>query len=238
VLSTFLGFEGVPGALSARGASSPAPGSVPSYASPERAVRALGRAVRYAAWRNRPSGTVPELPGMDLDAARALVEEIFRSTPAGRALTPEEAGGLLGAMNLVLSDEVPPESVEVVIGARDDPSFGALASFGIAGVAIELLGDRAYAPIPLTTADADELVRAPRAAPLLTGYAGVPAMDLLALSELALRLSVLADVLPELAECTMHVLAAPIGAQVASVTARVAPAAARADTGPRRLRGQ
>jgi acyl-CoA synthetase (NDP forming)/GNAT superfamily N-acetyltransferase len=237
VLSTFLGFEGVPGALSARGESSPASGSVPSYSSPERAVRALGRAVRYAAWRNRPSGTVPDLPGMDFDAARALVEGILESAPDGRELAPDETGQLLAAMDLVLSHEVPPESVEVVIGARDDPSFGALASFGIAGVAIELLGDRAYAPVPLTTADAEELVRAPRAAPLLTGYAGAPAMDLLALSDLTLRLSALADALPELAECTMHALATPIGAQVTSVTARVAPATTRADTGPRRLRG-
>ena len=36
---------------------------------------------------------------------------------------------------------------------------------------------------------------------------------------------------------TLRVLAAPIGAQVLSATARVAPPTARADTGPRRLRG-
>ena len=44
-----------PGARRHGGESSPAPGSVPSYASPERAVRALGRAVRYAAWRSAPA---------------------------------------------------------------------------------------------------------------------------------------------------------------------------------------
>ncbi len=237
VLSTFLGFEGVPGALSALGDSSPAPGSVPSYASPERAVRALGRAVRYAAWRSRPAGAVPELPGMDLDAAHDLVDDVLASSPEGRELEPDEACRLLAAMDVMLSSEVPPDSVEVVIGARDDPSFGALASFGIAGVAIELLGDRAYAPVPLTTTDAEELVRAPRAAPLLTGYAGAPPMDLLALTDLLLRLSALAEALPELAECTIHALATPIGAQVTAVAGRVAPATARADTGPRRLRG-
>jgi hypothetical protein len=55
--------------------------------------------------------------------------------------------------------------------------------------------------------------------------------------ELLLRLSALADAVPELAECTLHALATPIGAQLRSVRARVAPAAARADTGPRRMRG-
>jgi acyl-CoA synthetase (NDP forming)/RimJ/RimL family protein N-acetyltransferase len=237
LVSTFLGFEGVPGALAARGESSPAPGSVPSYASPERAVRALGRVVRYSAWRRRPRSTVPELTTVDLEAARSLVDRVLAETPSGRELLPAEAGRLLAAMDLVLSFEVPPESVEVVIGARDDPSFGALAWFGIAGVATELLGDRAYAAVPLTTADAEELVSAPRAAPLLTGYSGSPAMDLAALRDIVLRLSAIADALPELAECTLHVLATPLGAQVASVTARVAPASARADTGPRRLRG-
>jgi acyl-CoA synthetase (NDP forming)/GNAT superfamily N-acetyltransferase len=237
VLSTFLGFQGVPGLLAARGDSSPAPGSVPSYASPERAVRALGRAVRYSAWRQRPSSSVPELSGTDVAAARTLVEDVLAASPDGRDLSADEAGRLIGAMGVVVSFEVPPESVEVVLGARDDPSFGALVSFGIAGVAIELLGDRAYAPVPLTTADAEELVRAPRAAPLLTGYNGSPPMDLLALADLLLRVSALAEALPELAQCTINALATPIGAHVTSVAARVAPAPARADTGPRRLRG-
>jgi acyl-CoA synthetase (NDP forming) len=237
VVSTFLGFEGVPGELAAGGASSPAPGSVPSYSSPERAVRALARAVRYSTWRRRPASTVPELPNVDLEAAQSLVQKLLADCPAGRALSDDEAGRLLGAMGLVLSFEVPPDSVEVVIGARDDPSFGALASFGIAGVATELLDDRAYAPVPLTTADAEEIVREPRAAPLLTGYNGAPVMDLLALTDLVLRVSALSEALPELAECTMHALAAPIGAHVSSWSARVRPATARADTGPRRLRG-
>lgn len=237
IVSTFLGFEGVPEVLAAGGASSPAPGSVPSYASPERAVRALARAQRYAAWRQRPRGEVPQLDDVDLHSARELVEEVLAASATGRELTAEEAGRLLGCAGLVISYEVPPDSVDVVLGARDDASFGALASFGIAGVATELLGDRAYAPVPLTTADAQELVVAPRASPLLTGYGGLPEMDRLALSDLLLRLSALADALPELAECAIHALAAPIGAHVTSLTARVAPAAARADTGPRRLRG-
>jgi acyl-CoA synthetase (NDP forming)/RimJ/RimL family protein N-acetyltransferase len=237
VVSTFLGFEGVPGALNASGDTSPAPGSVPSYTTPERAVRALARAVRHAAWRRRPRGTVPELGGVDIDAARAVAADVLARDPDGRALSDDEAGRLIGAVGLILSHEVPPESVEVALGVHDDPSFGALASFGVAGVAIELLGDRAYAPVPLTSADAEELVDAPRAAPLLRGYGGIPPMDRHAVQELLLRLSALADAVPELAECTLHALATPIGAQLRSVRARVAPAAARADTGPRRMRG-
>jgi acyl-CoA synthetase (NDP forming)/GNAT superfamily N-acetyltransferase len=236
LLSTFLGFEGVPGALAAHGESSPAPGSVPSYASPERAVRALARVVRYAAWRKRPRSTVPEL-AINVPAVRSLVDDVLADSADARALRPDEIARLLGAIGLKLSAEVPPDSVEVVIGARDDPSFGAIAWFGIGGVATELLGDRAYASVPLTSADAEDLVNAPRAAPLLTGYGGAPPMDLLALHDVLLRVSALADAVPEIAECTLRALATPVGAQVASATARVAPASARADTGPRRMRG-
>ena len=43
---------------------------VPSYTYPETAVRALAHALRYAAWRARPSGTVPVLADVDVNEAR------------------------------------------------------------------------------------------------------------------------------------------------------------------------
>jgi hypothetical protein len=89
----------------------------------------------------------------------------------------------------------------------------------------------------MTTADAEELIRAPRAAPLLTGYNGAEPCDTAALADLALRLSALGDALPELAECRLDALAAPFGVHVTGVRAVVAPPTARADTGPRRMRG-
>ena len=74
VLASFLGAEGVPEPLAVIGDDgSPARGSVPSYASPESAALALGRVVRYAEWRARPEGEVPDLPGIDATAAREAV---------------------------------------------------------------------------------------------------------------------------------------------------------------------
>ncbi|MEP7021149.1 MAG: GNAT family N-acetyltransferase [Pseudonocardiales bacterium] len=236
VLSTFLGFDGVPGALAAVGESSPAPGSVPSYPSPERAVRALARAARYAAWRRRAPSPVPEVVGADLDAAHDLITAVFADVPDGRVLSDPEAARLLSCVGISLTPDAAP-GVEVVLSVHDDHSFGALVSFGVGGVATDLLGDRAYAAVPLSAADAVELIAAPRAAPLLRGYAGAPQADLTALADLALRLSTLGDALPELAECTLRALAAPDGARVVSADVRTAPPTARGDTGPRRLRG-
>ncbi len=236
VLSTFLGFDGVPGALAAAGETAPAPGSVPSYPSPERAVRALARAMRYSAWRQRPPSSVPDIAGADLPAARSLVTAALADAPSGRALTADETTRLLTCVGVAVS-AAPPAGVEVVFTVHDDHSFGALVSFGVAGVATDLLGDRAYAAVPLTSADADELIAAPRAAPLLTGYGGAPPADLPALAELALRMSALGDALPELVECTVRAVAAPGGAHAVAARVRVAPPTARGDTGPRRLRG-
>jgi hypothetical protein len=143
---------------------------------------------------------------------------------------------LLGAFGVAASSDVS-EGVEVVFGAHDDPSFGSLVSFGIRGLATELLGDRSYAAVPLTSADADELIAAPKAAPLLDGYGGGVQADRSALAALALRLSALADALPEVSECVLDVSAGVKGAGVTAARVVIRPPTARADTGPRRLRG-
>ncbi|HJQ43652.1 MAG TPA: GNAT family N-acetyltransferase [Jatrophihabitantaceae bacterium] len=239
VLSTFLGFEGVPTPLAGEGQSSPPRGSVPSYPTPERAVRALARAVRYAQWRRRPVGTVPELDRLNLTAARAVVHAALAESPDGVELDADRCTALLVSIGIdsPLAQSTVPNAVEVQLGVHDDPSFGAVVSFGVAGMATDLLGDRAYAAVPLTDVDAAELIEAPRAAPLLHGYGGAAPADTSALADLALRLAALGDALPELADCSLTAVAGPSGAQVIAARVRVAPPTARGDTGPRRLRG-
>ena len=71
-----------------------------------------------------------------------------------------------------------PQGISCVLAIVDDPSFGSLLSFGLSGLATELLGDRAFRVVPVSDTDAAALVRAPRAAPLLAGYRGTPDMAL------------------------------------------------------------
>ena len=104
-------------------------------------------------------------------------------------------------------------------------------------MATDLLGDRAYAAVPLTTRDADELVDGPRAAPLLHGYGGAAPAEPAALRMLALRLSALSDALPEVTEAVLTATAGPESAAVRSADIWVGPPNARRDDGPRRLRG-
>lgn len=59
----------------------PRRGSVPSYPTPEEAVRALAHAAAYAAYRRNPAGRPADPPDVDTDAARALVTGLLGEEP-------------------------------------------------------------------------------------------------------------------------------------------------------------
>ncbi|MGH3440074.1 MAG: acetate--CoA ligase family protein, partial [Sciscionella sp.] len=159
----------------------------------------------------------------------------LRSPDAVRGAYPElvAAAGNPG----VYVQRMAPRGVACVLGLSEDPSFGSLVSFGLSGMISDLVGDRAYRAVPLTDADAARLVRAPKAASLLSGYRGLEPTDLAALEDLALRISALAEDLPEVRSLTLQpVLASVAGAVVASARVRLGDPQSRPDTGPRRLR--
>ena len=127
--------------------------------------------------------------------------------------------------------------VSCVIGLQDDPSFGSLVYFGLSGIVSDLLGDRAYAMVPLTDVDADWLVRAPRAAPLLAGYAGDEPADLGSLADLVSRVAAMAEDLPEVRAVALDpVLALTTGAAVTGARVELGPPPPRPDAVPRQLR--
>lgn len=137
----------------------------------------------------------------------------------------------------VIVQPMAPMGVAVTVETVEDPSFGALVSVGVAGIATELLGDRAYRSVPLTDVDAAEMVRSLRAAPLLLGWRGAAPVDVGALEDLLLRLSQLLDEVPDVTQLRLQsVLVGTSGVSVLEAAAAVAPPAGRPDTGPRRLR--
>jgi acyl-CoA synthetase (NDP forming)/RimJ/RimL family protein N-acetyltransferase len=206
-------------------------GSVPSYPAPESAVRALAYAVRYAGWRRRPHGRIPDLTGVDRDRARALVEELSgRETPS-----PEQTAALLACYGITVRRAG--HGIATRISTSEDPSFGAIVSFGLDDVTAELLDDRAYRLAPLTDVEAAEMVRAVRTAPLLLGHRGAEPVDTGALEDLLLRASRLADDLPEVARLDLEpVLAGPAGAVVRGARLRLAGPHGRPAEDARRLR--
>ena len=126
--------------------------------------------------------------------------------------------------------------IATVLQSNEDPLFGPVVSFGIAGAPSEVLGDRSHRVPPLTDVDARELILSLRAAPLLQGYRGQAPVDLEALEDLVLRVAALADDIPELDSLELiPVNAWSGGADVLGVCVEVAPAPQRKDAGRRAM---
>ncbi|MEV0283540.1 GNAT family N-acetyltransferase [Kribbella sp. NPDC050820] len=68
---------------------------LPVFPFPESAVRALAHAVRYAEWRARPQGAVPELARVDAAGARAVVRGFLDECPEGGWMDQVRVGQLL-----------------------------------------------------------------------------------------------------------------------------------------------
>jgi acetate---CoA ligase (ADP-forming) len=281
VLCAFLSAKGAPASLRSVA-------QVPSFAYPEAAARALGRAADRGDWLRRPAGTVPELD-IDRNAADAVVAEALAADGDGW-LEPEQARRLLeayglpivpervvgstaeaveaarelgfpvvlktaaagahktesGGVALDLADEdevraaaerigapllVQPMitgGAELLAGALQDPVFGPLVAFGPGGVLAELIGQAQFRLAPLTDLDAAELVHAGKAGRLAAGFRGAPPADADALVDLVLRLSRLAEDVPELAELDLNpVLALPDRCVAVDARVRIAKQAPR-----------
>jgi acyl-CoA synthetase (NDP forming)/GNAT superfamily N-acetyltransferase len=129
-----------------------------------------------------------------------------------------------------------PRGVACVLRSAEDPVFGPVVSFGLAGDASELLGDVAYRVPPLTDVDVADLIRSVRAAPRLLGRHGGQPMDVPALEDVAGRVSCLADDLPEVAALELQpILVASSDAAVLDARIRLSPAVGRRDGARREL---
>ena len=125
LVSTFLGSEGIPELLRVPDlAGSAGRGSVPSYAGPESAVRALARVVTYAQWALRPPGSVPVYDDIDRGGARALVRHLSSTSPAGADLTDEDLRTLLGCYGIGWQLMTRVASLDEAIAAGESYGWG------------------------------------------------------------------------------------------------------------------
>ncbi len=82
--------------------------------------------------------------------------------------------------------------LELIVGARRDPQFGAQVVVGAGGVLVELLKDVAVLPAPVDAGSARRAVEGLKVAPLLRAYRGRGALDVDAVVDTIVRLSWLA----------------------------------------------
>jgi acetyltransferase len=155
VLSCWMGGESV-----AQARQVFADAGLPTYDTPEKAVRAFSQVVQY----HRNQALLIEVPALvpahsvpERQAARYLVEA---ARAAGKAEL--DAAGLatvLSAYGLPLAPGAPrPEAQQLRIGMHVDPVFGPAISFGLGGSAGRVVDDRAVGLPPLNTVLARDML--------------------------------------------------------------------------------
>jgi acetate---CoA ligase (ADP-forming) len=130
-------------------------------------------------------------------AVRAAFDELTALAAAHGGIDPAANEGVV--IQPMISG-----GVETIIGITDDPLFGPLVAFGLGGINVEVLGDVKFRIAPLTDRDASELIQGIRGVKLLEGFRGHAPADVDALRELLLRVSRLAEEVPEIVELDLN----------------------------------
>jgi acyl-CoA synthetase (NDP forming) len=89
----------------------------------------------------------------------------------------------------VLVQKMAPKGHELVIGMVNDPTFGPIMMVGFGGIMVELMGDVVHRPAPIDVAEAKDMLRSLRSAPLLQGFRGAEPIDITPAATLIANLS-------------------------------------------------
>lgn len=220
----------------AEDAGRPVPGPV---ATP---VAETGKALDYLAGRERVAAAGVTYPGAapvrDVAGLRAAAERLAAPyvLKAGWLEHKTEVGGVavgladapsaeaafvamharLGEGEYVLEEmDRQSDTVELIVGARRDGSFGPVVLVGLGGVQAELYRDVQLALAPVGEDEARTMIEALRAYPLLDGWRGRPAVDVDAAARVVAAVSRLLAEEADLVECEINPLRVGPGGAVA-----------------------
>lgn len=104
---------------------------------------------------------------------------------------------------IMVSEQIP-EGIEIILGIKKDPSFGHVIMFGIGGLFVEILKDVSFRVVPIQKETALEMIMETKASKLLTGTRGKKAADINSLADAMVKLSNLAENLPEIKELDIN----------------------------------
>lgn len=98
------------------------------------------------------------------------------------------------------------DALEMIIGSKKDPTFGAVIMVGLGGTAAEVLKDRSICFPPLNERLARRALEQLKSWPLLKGYRGKPPVNIDRLIEIIIRFSYLVADYPEIKEIDINPL--------------------------------
>lgn len=106
-------------------------------------------------------------------------------------------------LGVTIQEYLPPAR-EVIVGALQDPSFGATVMFGLGGVWVEVLEDISFRLAPLSAEDAREMIQEIKGYQVLAGIRGTPPADVGALVDIIQKVGQLAHEFSEIAEMDLN----------------------------------
>jgi acetate---CoA ligase (ADP-forming) len=128
-------------------------------------------------------------------ALRAAFDEIRSNALAWRA-----DARLDGALVTPMA----PRGTELIIGVTEDPQHGPVIMFGLGGMFVEVIGDVVFRALPISLADAREMVDGLRHAAMLDGARGNDPVDREALAALLVAVSRVRELHPEIVEIDLN----------------------------------
>jgi acyl-CoA synthetase (NDP forming)/GNAT superfamily N-acetyltransferase len=175
-----------------------------------------------------------QLHKSDVDAVRLGVGDAETAAAIYRGFEQRFGPSLRG----VLVQTQQSATLELLVGAVRDPTFGPLVVVGAGGVEAELRNDRVVLVAPVSRTAARRAVDNLRLAPLFHGFRGRPELPVDAVVELVHRVGLLAATAPEIQQLDLNPVLISTEGCVA-VDARVAVAAPASPVVPvRGLRGR
>lgn len=128
------------------------------------------------------------------------IEEVKKYFNKLNNLVPETRG--------VLVEETAPDGIDLIVGFKKDPTFGAVVVVGLGGIYVEILKDIAHGIAPLSTKEATAMLKSLKSYPVLEGARGSIKVDVELLAEIISKFSVLAASIEELKEGEINPLRA------------------------------
>lgn len=105
-----------------------------------------------------------------------------------------------------LIEEMASAGVDLILGARRDPSFGPTVLLGLGGIEAEALKDVSIRLAPLDRVDVEEMLSELRGSVLLDGWRGAPAVDRNAIIDAVVAVADLMNAAPDLRELDINPL--------------------------------
>jgi acyl-CoA synthetase (NDP forming) len=105
-----------------------------------------------------------------------------------------------------LVEKMSPKGVELMVGAKRDPQWGAVLLLGLGGIWVEALGDVQLLPVDADEAQIVEAINKLRTAKLLHGFRGAPPADIETAAKVVKAIGRLMQTAPEVIEVDVNPL--------------------------------